>query len=326
VSSPAPPRASPPAGTPGRELIDPAALMKIRSLELRARVVVEGLWRGLHRSPYHGFSVEFTEYRPYSPGDDVRTLDWRLYARTDRDYVKRFEDETNLRCQLVVDHSRSMSFSSASPSGAGAAPSKADYAATLAATFASFLFAQGDAVGVTTFAGAAPGSVVKDHLPARNRPGHLRRLMLLLDRPPDGRHSAVGAALDEVARLQRRRGMVVLISDLLLPAAECERPLAALRAAGHEVLVLQVLDPQERTLALAGPARLRDLETDAVLDVDPRAAGERYRRAMEAHIEELRRMCARLGIERHLLLTDTPLDRALLAVVGERAARARRRR
>jgi uncharacterized protein (DUF58 family) len=318
VHSPARPPASPAAGAPARGLIDPAALMKIRSLELRARVVVEGLWRGLHRSPYHGFSVEFTEYRPYSPGDDVRTLDWRLYARTDRDYVKKFEDETNLRCQLVVDHSRSMAFGSALAAGA---PSKHDYAATLAATFASFLFAQGDAVGVTTFAAG-----VGDHLPARNRPGHLRRLMLLLDRPPDGRQSAVGPALEEVARLQRRRGMVVLISDLLLPVAACERPLAALRAAGHEVLVLQVLDPLERTLALAAPARLRDLETDAVLDVDPRAAGDRYRRAMDGHLEEIRRLCARLGIERHLLLTDLPLDRALLAVVGERAARARRGR
>ena len=289
--------------------------MKIRSLELRAKVVVQGLWRGLHRSPYHGFSVEFTEYRPYSPGDDVRFLDWRLYARSDRDYIKKYEDETNLRCHLLVDQSRSMSFASTGHS-------KADYGATVAATLASFLFAQGDAVGVTSFAGA-----LGQHVPARNRPGHLRRLLLALEQPADGRQSAVGRALTQLSTLLHRRGMVVVISDLLVPPEECERPLAALRAAGHEVLVLQVLDPAERDLALAQPTRLRDLETDAVLDVDPARAREEYRRAFEQHLHQVGAICARLGIERHLLLTDQPIEQALLAVLADRVAgRAGRRR
>jgi uncharacterized protein (DUF58 family) len=301
-----------------RPLVDPAALMKVRSLELRARGVVEGMWRGLHRSPYHGFSVEFSEYRPYTTGDDIRFLDWRLYARTDRDYVKKFEDETNLRCQLLVDQSRSMSFGSRGYS-------KGDYGATLAATLATFLCAQGDAVGLTTFAGE-----VHEHLPARNRPGHLRRLLHGLERPPEGRASAVGRALEKVSELVRRRGMVVLISDLLVPAGEVTRPLAALRAAGHEVLVLQLLDPAERTLSapsLAGPTRLRDLESDALLDVDPAAARAGYVRALEAHLGEIGATCARLGIDRHLVLTDRPLEEVLVAVIGERSGpRARRRR
>jgi uncharacterized protein (DUF58 family) len=299
---------------PGRDSIDVATLMRIRSLELRARGVVEGLWRGLHRSPYHGFSVEFSEYRAYSPGDDVRFLDWRLYARTDRDYVKKFEDETNLRCHLIHDHSRSMAYGSRRWS-------KADYAATLAATLASFLFAQGDAVGLTTFA-----AEVHEHLPARNRPGHLRRLLAALERPAEGRATAVGRALEHAAALLRRRGMVVLLSDLLVPLPECERPLAALKAAGHEVVVFQLLDPTERTLDLPGPTLLRDLESDQVLHVDPGVARSGYLRALEGHLAELKALCARLGVDRHLFLTDRPLESALLEFLGERTQRRRRRR
>src|ERR1041384_7205629 len=145
--------------------VDPKALMAIRNLELRARVVVEGFWNGLHRSPYHGFSVEFTEYRQYSPGDDLRYLDWKLYARSDRYYLKRFEDETNLRSWLLVDLSRSMGFGSL-------AYDKAAYAKTAAATIAYFLALQRDAVGLITF-----DAGIKDYLPARYRPGHMHRLM-----------------------------------------------------------------------------------------------------------------------------------------------------
>src|SRR5215469_10681651 len=149
---------------PSASFIDPAALMRIKNLQLRAKVVVEGLLSGLHRSPYHGFSVEFSEYRQYSDGDDLRYLDWRLFARSDRYYIKRFEDETNLRCYLLVDLSRSMGFGSL-------AYSKADYAKTAAATFAYFLSTQRDAVGLTTF-----DERIGDYLPARFRPGHMHRI------------------------------------------------------------------------------------------------------------------------------------------------------
>src|SRR5256885_13528003 len=162
------------ANTPtSSSLIHPQALMAIRNLELRAKVVVEGFWNGIHRSPYHGFSVEFTEYRQYSPGDDPRYLDWRLYARTDRYYIKKFEDETNLRCHLLVDNSRSM--------GYGSLPyTKAQYANTLAGTLAYFLYLQGDAVGLLSF-----DEGLRDYLPARNRTGHLRHLMLALEKPSE---------------------------------------------------------------------------------------------------------------------------------------------
>src|SRR5436189_5292242 len=160
---------SPPSTLPPGSLIDPKTLMSIRNLELRARVVVEGFWNGIHRSPYHGFSAEFTEYRQYTPDDDPRYLDWRVFARSDRYFIKKFEDETNLRCFLVVDMSRSMGYGSSGYS-------KADYSGTLAATLAYFLYLQGDAVGLLTF-----DDQIREYLRARHRTGHLRHLMLALE-------------------------------------------------------------------------------------------------------------------------------------------------
>ena len=172
-------------------LIDAPTLMRIKSLQLRARIVVQGFLSGLHRSPHHGFSVEFSEYRQYSPGDDLRHLDWRLYARSDRYYIKRFEEETNLRCHLLVDMSRSMGY------GSGAY-TKMDYARTLAATLAYFLSMQRDAVGLLTFS-----DTIADYLPARYRPGHLQRLMVSLERAVAGTSTDLTAPLAQVAATVR---------------------------------------------------------------------------------------------------------------------------
>jgi uncharacterized protein (DUF58 family) len=293
---------------PIRGLVDTAALMKIGSLELRAKVVMEGFQRGLHRSPFHGFSVEFSEYRPYVAGDDVRFLDWRLYARSDRDYVKKFEDETNLRCHLVVDQSGSMAYGSLGWR-------KADYAATLAATLAHFLDAQGDAVGLCTFADR-----VTEHLPPRHRPGHLRRILLGLERPPAGASGELAKPLSEVAGLVSRRGLLVLISDLLAPAGELERQLGALAAAGHELVIFQVLDPAERSFSFedGAPSVFRDLESGRQLFIDPAAARARYQQALTAHLEMISAACRRWGVTHHLLSTDQALDLALLGFLGRR--------
>src|ERR1051325_8523755 len=181
------------AGAPSSRLISPQALMAIKNLELRARIVVEGFWHGIHRSPYHGFSVEFTEYRQYSPGDDPRYLDWRLFARSDRYYIKKFEDETNLRCHFLVDNSRSMSY--------GSLPyTKAQYANTLAATLAYFLYLQGDAVGVLTF-----DEQIREYLPARHRTGHLRHVMLALEKPAAGAATDLTAPLKRIVEMVRKR-------------------------------------------------------------------------------------------------------------------------
>lgn len=303
----------PPVQTPGPgRFIDPQALMSIRHLELRARVVVEGFWNGLHRSPYHGFSVEFTEYRPYTPGDDPRYLDWRVLARSDRYFVKRFEDETNLRCHLLVDQSRSMTFGSL-------VGTKADYAATLAASLAYFLNLQGDAVGLLTF-----DEQVRDYLPARHRPGHLRQLLFHLDRPAAGRGTDLTAPLRRATELLRKRGLVVLISDFLAPLDRLDRALMELAAGGHEIVIFQVLDPAEVTFEFRSPAVFEDAETGRRLQLDPVAARPDYQRQLEAHCAAVLENCRRLGAGYTRLETHQPLELALLEFLRRRAERGRR--
>lgn len=289
----------PPTTTRHRPAIEPQVLMSIRDLELRARVVVEGFWSGLHRSPYHGFSVEFTEYRQYTPGDDLRYLDWRVFARSDRYFLKRFEDETNLRCHLIVDQSRSMTYRSL-------AWSKAEYAATLAATLARLLNQQGDAVGLLTF-----DEGVRDYLPPRHRSGHLRRLMLTLEQPASGRATNLLPPLQRVAEIVRKRGLMVLISDFLAPLDDLEQALTQIAARGHELIVFQVLDPAEVTFELRGTAVFEDLESGRTLTVDPVATRKDYRRQLEAHCAQVAALCQRLGGAHVRLSTDQPLELAL---------------
>jgi uncharacterized protein (DUF58 family) len=291
--------------------IDPQTLMRIRHLELRARAVVEGFWHGLHRSPYHGFSVEFTEYRPYVVGDDPRYIDWRLLARTDRYYIKKFEDETNLRCHLLVDISQSMQYTSR-------AYTKAQYAATLAATFAYFLDQQGDAVGLFTF-----DEKVREYLPARHRPGHLRSLMLALERTGSGAATDLTAPLERAASLLRKRGVVVLISDFLAPIDALESSLGLLTASGHELLIFQLLDPHELSFPYDQPARFRDLEAGRELFLEPSTARPEYQRRLAAHIENLKALCERLGAVYHQFTSDQPLETALLHFLKTREARGR---
>lgn len=281
------------------DYIDHLTLMRIKSLELRAKSVVEGFQSGLNRSPFHGFSVEFTEYRQYSPGDDVRYLDWKLFARSDRYYIKRFEDETNLRCHLILDMSRSMGYGSMGYS-------KADYARTLVATLAYFLVSQRDAVGLVTF-----DEELETFVPARFRTGHLRRLMVTLERQVGGRSTNLDTPLESLAERVSRRGMLVLVSDLLTPVDQLETRLAQLRARGHEVLLFQVLDPAELTFDFERPALFQDAESGRELYVDPATARDTYMRRLEAHIDGIRTTCDRLGITYRQFATDEPLEIAM---------------
>jgi len=300
--------------------IDPAALMRIKNLELRAKLVVDGFLSGLHRSPYHGFSVEFTEYRQYSPGDDLRFLDWRLFARSDRFYLKRFEDETNLRCYLLVDLSRSMGFHSAALKY-----DKAEYAKTVAATIAYFLTLQRDAVGLITF-----DQAIREYVPARFRSGHLHRLMMLLEHQLAGTATNIGLPLEQVARTARKRGVVVLLSDLLAPIEMLETKLGYLRSQGHEVVVIRTLDPVEVGFHFSEESMFFDLESGRELYVDPQAARTDYLDRFDAHAKSLTRVCSGLGIDVYQLTTDQPLDLALFDLLNSRMRRgrqvARRRR
>ncbi|MBN8246610.1 MAG: DUF58 domain-containing protein [Verrucomicrobia bacterium] len=283
--------------------------MTIRNLELRARAVVEGFRSGLHRSPYHGFSVEFTEYRQYTPGDDLRHLDWRVVARSDRYFLKKFEDETNLRCHLVVDQSRSMDFGTVGHT-------KAAYAATLAATLAYFLHLQGDAIGLLSF-----DDRVREYLPARHRPGQLRHLMLALEKPAGGRATDLQAPLRRLVEIVRKRGLLVVVSDFLAPLDRLEGALGMLIASGHEVMLFPVQDPAEAEFGFDQPALFEDVENERVLFIDPTAARGEYRRRMEAHGSGLRDLCQRLGVVMHPVRTDEPLERMLFAFLQERAQR-----
>ena len=240
--------------------IDPRALMRIKSLQMRARVAVEGFVKGIHRSPYHGFSVEFSEYREYTPGDDTRYIDWKLYARSDRYHVKRFEDETNLRCHLVVDTSRSMSYGSGEYT-------KSDYGRTAAATIAYFLSRQRDAVGLITFEDR-----ITDYLPPRHRPGHLRRLIGMLEREPQGKATDLAQPLEEIASTVRKRGLIVLISDLLVPLDTLKTRLGYLRSRGHDVVILRVLDPAEVEFTFSNPSMFVDVESGRQMYVEPSTA------------------------------------------------------
>lgn len=288
--------------------IDPATLMRIRSLELRARHVVQGFWAGLNRSPYHGFSVEFTEYRPYVQGDDPRYLDWRLYARSDRYYIKRFEDETNLRCMLLVDYSRSMDYGSLGYT-------KLDYAKTLAATLGYFLLQQRDAVGVAPFT-----RDIEDYVPAAYRAGHLRRLLVQLERPPRQAETRIAACLEDLGRRLARRGMVILISDFLSPLDGLELALETLTQRGQEVLAFHLSDPQEIRFDFTAPELFEDLETGRRVYVDPAWLRDEYRRKMTDHLRRVKLCCESRGVGYHPMTLDTPLEEALPDVLRYRAA------
>ncbi len=298
----------------GASFIDPQAVMRIKNLQMRARVVVEGFYAGIHRSPYHGFSVEFSEYRAYTPGDDLRYLDWHLYARSDRYCIKRFEDETNLLCYLLVDMSRSMSYGSAGYS-------KSDYARTLAASLAYFLYLQRDAIGVLTF-----DEQISEILPPRYRPGHLRRMMAALQRDPAGRSTNLAKPLEQVAQTVRKRGLVVLISDLLAPIEDLRGKLGYLRSRGHEVLVLRVLDPAEVDFTFTAPGMFHDVESGRTIYVDPATAKADYQERFTAHANELREVCVSLGIDLTQLTTSRPLELALFDLLQARFAVAGNRR
>lgn len=283
--------------------------MRIKSLQMRAKVAVEGFIKGIHRSPYHGFSVEFSEYREYSPGDDPRYLDWRLYARSDRYYVKRFEDETNLRCTLVLDTSRSM--------GYGSGPyTKGEYARTAAATLAYFLTTQRDAVGLVTFEDR-----ITDVLPARHRPGHLRRLMAMLERAPEGRATDLAGPLEEIAATVRKRGLIVVISDLLAPADALRTRLGYLASRGHDVAILRVLDPAEVGFDFNRPAMFHDVESGQELYIEPDTARRGYQSRFADHAAEIERACSGLGVELSTITTDRPLEFVLFDFLKVRERR-----
>ena len=286
--------------------IDPVALMQIKNLSLRAKSVVEGFTSGLHRSPLNGFSVEFAQYRPYVVGDDPRNLDWKLMARTDRCYVKQYEDETNRRCYLAVDQSRSMAYGTMGYT-------KAEYARTMAATLAYYLNQQRDAVGVLTC-----GNAKSEYLPPRHRTGHMHQVMRLLEQESEGVESELGGALGQLAGLSKRRGLIVLMSDCLVEPDSIFQSMGYLRGRGHQILLVRLLDPTEVHFHLDKSAMVRDMETGEQIYVDPIQVQRDYDARFADHEAQLLDICHRRGARMLTMTTDQPLERVLFELINSR--------
>lgn len=290
--------------------LDPGVIARLGTMELKARTVVEGFLSGLHRSPYKGFSVEFAEYRQYLPGDDLNTLDWKVYARTDRHYVKKFEEETNLECHILLDQSASMAYRGA------AAMSKLEYGSVLAASLAFLMHRQRDATGLIAF-----DEQIRFRLPAGGRPGHLHALLLALERLQPGLRSNVGRPLHQLAEALLKRSLVVLITDLLDDPEPVIKGLRHLKFRGTDVVVFQVLDPNELTFPFKGAATFRDLETDEEVVADPARARAGYLRELAGLTLRYDRELRGAGIDYVQLDTSQPLDFALLTYLSARARR-----
>ena len=284
-----------------KKYLDPAVLARIERLGLRAQKVVDGAISGLHRSPLHGVSVEFADYREYSPGDDLRRLDWRAYARTNRHFIKQYEEESNLRATILFDASASMKYA-----GRGAAMSKFDYAATLCASLASLCVIQRDAVGLV---------VIDDDERVFLRPAatqsQLQKLIDVLERARPERTTEIGSVLKRVADKVRARGVIIVVSDLLCDLDAFYDGLGRLQHNGHEILVFQILDPDEIELPFKDSVLFKDIEGAEQLFAEPWAFRKAYKQAMEDFVAEVGRRCRFGGIDHLLLKTSDDLGAAL---------------
>ena len=288
--------------------VRPEVLARLGRLNLVARAVVEGFVTGLHRSPYHGFSVEFSEHRPYVPGDDPAHLDWLALARTDRYYIKKYEEETNLKATLLLDTSSSMAFRSEGLS-------KLEYGCYLGASLAFLMVRQQDSVGLTTF-----GEKVEHFIPPRSTPTHLNLLLRTLEglKVGEGVRTDIAGAFHLLAERIRRRGMIVIISDLLDDPRQVIRALSHFRHKKHEVLVFHVLDRHELDFPYRRLTDFLDMEDRRRLQVDPAYVREEYRRQMSEFIATYKRECAAHDIDYILTDTSVPYDFMLFSYLNKR--------
>jgi uncharacterized protein (DUF58 family) len=297
-----------------RRYLDPKVLDKIEGLDLKARLIVEGTISGLHKSPYRGFSVEFAEHREYVPGDDIRFLDWKVFGRSDRLYIKRYEDETNLEATLVVDVSESMTYR-----GSEDGPNKLDYARWAAAALGYLITQQQDSVGLCLF-----DDQIRRTLPPGSNPVHLRTLFAALDAATPTGGTGVGRALREVGESLRRRGLVLLFSDLLDDPVQIARGLKHVRNRGHEMILFHVLDHDELTFPFERLTRFEGLEGIPDVVAQPEALRTAYLAEVAEFQKSLSRTCHANRIDYVPLDTSESLGTALAAYLARREARRRR--
>ncbi|MDE2729244.1 MAG: DUF58 domain-containing protein [Gemmatimonadota bacterium] len=292
--------------------LDPRTLSSLSSMEMRARIVVEGFVSGLHKSPYRGFGVEFVEYRQYTPGDDIRHVDWKAVARSDRYYVKEYEDETNLQCVILLDRSASMGYGG-QPATATTALDKLEYGSYLAASLAYLILRQGDGVGLVTF-----DQVVHNYVPPSSKNTQWLAIHSTLDELRADEGTDLGSPLHELAESMPRRGLVILISDLIDDVEQMMNALMHFRFKGHEVLVFHIVDREELTFPFSETARFDDPETGERITVAPSAIRADYLAAVEEFMESIRTGCAKIQVDYERMETDRPLDFALFSYLSRR--------
>ena len=291
-----------------RQYLEPHVISRLSNMELRARLIVEGFIAGLHRSPYHGFSVEFAEHRPYMPGDEIKHVDWKVYARTDRYYIKQYEEETNLKAYIVLDTSRSMGY--ASPGHI----TKLQYASYIAASLSFMMIKQQDAVGLAMF-----DERIHTFIPPHATKAYLRQVLVRLQQAVPAGRTVAGKSLHQVADRIRRRGLVIVISDLLDDPSMVMSAIKHFRHKKNEVIVMQVVDPAERLFDFGTDATFRDVETLETLTTRPYQIQRAYREGMQAFLDRYKKECRENYVDYVLLDTSTPFDVAIFEYLNKRA-------
>jgi uncharacterized protein (DUF58 family) len=289
------------------EFLRPEVVARLKGIDLKARLVVEGFLAGLHRSPYKGFSVEFTEHRQYMPGDELKRIDWKVYAKTDRFFVREYEEETNLRAYLVLDASASMSYATGKVT-------KLEYASSLAASLAYLLLHQKDSAGLIAFS-----DKIDRYVPPRSTPAHLNVLLRQLETLKPGGETNIADTFHQLAERVKRRGLVIVMSDLWDEQAAVMSALRHFRHRKHEVLVFHITDPNERAFAFKNPVVLKDLETGQEMTVDPRVVRGEFQASFDEYFAGFERGCREALVDYHRITTDTPFDRALFSYLERRS-------
>lgn len=291
-----------------RKYLEPQIIAKLENIELKARLVVEGFITGLHRSPYHGFSVEFAEHRQYRPGDEIRHIDWKVFGRTEKFFVKQFEEETNLRSILSVDSSASMGFASKGNI------SKFEYSTYLAAAIAYMLIKQRDAIGLALY-----DTKVQTYLPPRSKPSYIYEILKSLVATKPANETGTSKALDELAERIKRRGLVVIFSDFFDEPQSVLNALKHFKHKNHEVIAFQVLDPREIDFKFGPGATFKDLETGEEMITQPYQIQRTYSTAVKDFINHIETECHNHNIDYHLINTSEPFDKALREYLTKRS-------
>src|SRR5579863_3960869 len=297
-----------------QKYLNPQTLAELKGLELKARMIVEGYASGLHKSPYHGFSIEFAEHREYVQGDDLRYVDWKVFGKSDRIYLKQYEEETNFACYFLLDTSESMLYRSEK-----AQVSKLEYAQFVCAALSYLILKQQDAVGLATFDNA-----VRHFVRAGGHPSHLKQLCHVMDVSGAKGETSMGPIFHDLAERIKKRGLVVILSDLFDDLPSLLLGLKHLRHRRHEVLVLQVIDPAEQDFPFQDPTLFKGLERLPEQLTEPRSLRAAYRREFENFLKDIRRGCRDLHMDYTVLRTDMPLDVALRTFLTNRASRMHR--